>query len=103
MVHLRLLRTPPRGDALSFGFRPENVCLKGTPTPLIRYTLRRTGAGFQPAPENGGVRQAGSPHHKGQSFCILTDTRGPGRILKETSMARSSGLRFMTRALGAAI
>jgi hypothetical protein len=45
-VHLRLLSTPPRGDAVTFSYRPENVCLKRTYTSLIEYTLRRTIAGF---------------------------------------------------------
>lgn len=27
VLHLQLLPTPPRGDAVSFGFRPESVCL----------------------------------------------------------------------------
>lgn len=44
MVHLRLLSTPPRGDAVTFSYRPESAGLEGTHTPLIEYTLRRTGA-----------------------------------------------------------
>jgi hypothetical protein len=48
MVHLQLLSTPPRGDAVTFGYRPESVYLKGTRTPRIGYTLRRTSHGFQP-------------------------------------------------------
>jgi hypothetical protein len=43
MVHLQLLSTPPRGDAVTFGFRPESVSLGRTCTSLIEYTLRRTG------------------------------------------------------------
>jgi hypothetical protein len=43
MIHLRLLPTPPHGDAVTFSYGPENVCPKGTRTPLIKYTLRRTG------------------------------------------------------------
>ncbi len=33
-VRLPMLPTPPRGDAVSFGYRPENVYLKRTCTPL---------------------------------------------------------------------
>ena len=44
MVHLRLLSTPPRGDAVTLSYRPENAGLEGTCTPLIEYTLRRTRA-----------------------------------------------------------
>ncbi len=44
MVHLRLLSTPPRGDAVTLSYRPESAGLEGTCTPLIEYTLRRTGA-----------------------------------------------------------
>ncbi len=53
MVHLRLLSTPPRGDAVTFSFRPESACLKGTCTPLIQYTFRRTRAGRKPAANVG--------------------------------------------------
>ena len=49
MIHLRLLSTPPHGDAATFGYRPESVCLKGTCTPPIEYTFRRTNAGILPA------------------------------------------------------
>ena len=42
MVHLQLLSTPPHGDAVTFSFRPESACLKGTCTPRIEYTCRRT-------------------------------------------------------------
>ncbi len=42
MIHLRLLRTPPHDDALTFGYRPESTCLGRTPTSRIEYTLRRT-------------------------------------------------------------
>lgn len=40
--HLPLLRTPPRGDALSFGYRPESACLKRTLTSLSMHARRRT-------------------------------------------------------------
>ncbi|MCH8252287.1 MAG: hypothetical protein IID36_07530 [Planctomycetes bacterium] len=40
-VHLRLLSTPPHGDAVTFGYRPESACLEETSTPPIEYTLRR--------------------------------------------------------------
>jgi len=39
---LLLLPTPPRGDAVAFGYRPENVCPKRTFTSLTRCALRRT-------------------------------------------------------------
>jgi hypothetical protein len=41
-VHLQLLSTSPRGDAVTFSYRPENVCREGTCTPRIESTLRRT-------------------------------------------------------------
>jgi len=46
-VHLRLLPTLPRGNAVTFSYRPESVCLKGTFTPQIECTLRRTSPAFQ--------------------------------------------------------
>ena len=43
-VHLRLLSTPPHGDAVTFSYRPESACLERTCTSLIKYTFRRTSA-----------------------------------------------------------
>ncbi len=48
MIHLRLLSTPPHGDAVTFGYRPESACLEGTSTLLIEYTFRRTSQGRKP-------------------------------------------------------
>src|SRR5439155_13692631 len=42
MTHLWLLSTPPRSDAVTIGYRPENVCLKRICTSLTRHTCRRT-------------------------------------------------------------
>src|SRR6266540_2510449 len=42
VVHLLLLPTPPLGDAVAFGFRPESVYLERTCTSLIVRALRRT-------------------------------------------------------------
>jgi len=42
LIHLLLLSTPPRGDAVTFGYRPECVYLKRTRTSLARYAYRRT-------------------------------------------------------------
>ena len=41
-IHLPLLSTPLRSDAVTFGYRPESVYLKGTSTPPTSHTLRRT-------------------------------------------------------------
>ena len=48
VIHLGLLSTPPRGDAVSFGYRPENVYLKRTCTSLTWHTYRRTSPGCSP-------------------------------------------------------
>ena len=37
-----MLPTPPRGDAVSVRYRPENVYLKRTRTSLFLFTHRRT-------------------------------------------------------------
>jgi len=37
-----LLSTPPRGDAVTVDYRPENVYLVGTRTPLFKHTRKRT-------------------------------------------------------------
>ena len=42
VVHLLLLPTPPRGDAVTVDYRPESVCLKGTSTPPTSHAHRRT-------------------------------------------------------------
>ncbi len=44
VVHLQLLPTPPRGDAVTFGYRPESAYLKRTFTALTMYTSGRTDA-----------------------------------------------------------
>ncbi len=60
MVHLRLLPTPPHGDAVTLGYRPESACLGETSTPLIEYTLRRISAGrTRPV---GGAPAFGATH-----------------------------------------
>jgi len=42
LIHLLLLPTPPRGDAVTIGYRPECVYLKRTCTSLAKYAYRRT-------------------------------------------------------------
>jgi len=53
ILHLPLLRTPPRGDALSFSYRPESACLTRTLTSLTLHARRRTSAGSRPQPKRG--------------------------------------------------
>jgi hypothetical protein len=45
-VRLPVLPTPPRGDAVPVGYKPESVCLKRTSTFLTKHTCRRTGTGW---------------------------------------------------------
>jgi hypothetical protein len=42
-----LLSTPPRGDAVTVGYRPEKVYLERTCTSLIKYAHRRTRTGLR--------------------------------------------------------
>ena len=49
VVHLQLLPTSPRDDAVTFGYRPESVCLERTLTSLTRLARRRTGSGLPTA------------------------------------------------------
>ena len=44
VVHLLLLPTPPRGGAVTVGYRPESAYLKRTFTAPTMYTLGRTDA-----------------------------------------------------------
>ena len=52
IVHLLLLPTPPLGDAVAVGYRPERAYLKRTSTSLTKCAFRRTipaFAGMTPA------------------------------------------------------
>lgn len=42
IILLQLLSTPPRGDAVTFRYRPESVYLKRTSTSLTKHTYKRT-------------------------------------------------------------
>src|SRR5205807_551161 len=44
VVHLQLLPTPSREDAVTFSYRPESACLKRTCTSRTKHTCRRTSA-----------------------------------------------------------
>jgi hypothetical protein len=48
VVLLRLLSTLIHVNAVTFGFRPESVCLERTSTSLIGCALRRTRSGILP-------------------------------------------------------
>src|SRR5690348_10675840 len=45
VVHLRLLPTSPRGDAVTFDYGPEKACPERTRTALLTNTLERTSRG----------------------------------------------------------
>jgi hypothetical protein len=47
LIHLLLLSTPPRGDAVTVSYRPECVYLKRTCTSLAKYAYRCTYAAPQ--------------------------------------------------------
>ena len=53
VVHLLLLPTPPRGDAVTVGYRPEKVYLEMTCTSLIKYARRRTSSRLSGSPPRG--------------------------------------------------
>ena len=57
VVHLPLFPTPPRGDAVTFGYRPESVYLKRTFTSLTYHTYRHTCRPCR-ALKSGGIRRA---------------------------------------------
>jgi hypothetical protein len=59
-VRLLLLPTPPRDDAVAVGYRPENVYLKGTSTPLfstiiVRLQAHGTPPSRRPNAAKGGI------------------------------------------------
>jgi len=64
VIHLPLLRTPPRGDALSFGYRPESAYLARTCTSPTMHARRRTTPAFAGVTEvrgrGDGVRWGGT-------------------------------------------
>ena len=70
MIHLRLLSTPPHGDAVTFGYRPESACLEGTSTLLTEYTFRRTRTGF---PAGQGCSHARKDRLESRSHKRLED------------------------------
>ena len=51
VVLLRLLPTPPHGDAVAVEYGPENVCPVGTFTLLFKCAYERTGSGLGAAIE----------------------------------------------------
>ena len=55
-ARLLLLSTRPRGHAVTFDYRPENVCLEGTYTLLCEYACRRTNAGIPARAQGHGER-----------------------------------------------
>ena len=55
VVHLLLLPTLPRGNAVAFSYRPESVCLKRTSTSSTKHAFRRTSRGRK-ATVNGAYR-----------------------------------------------
>jgi hypothetical protein len=59
-LHLLLLPTPPRGDAVTFGYRPECVYLKRTCTSPTRYVHRRTRLDFQVRPPRTRPSRSGT-------------------------------------------
>jgi hypothetical protein len=42
VIHLQLLSTLPRGNAVTFGYGPESACPKRTYTSLFQYLSKRT-------------------------------------------------------------
>ena len=49
-----MLPTLPRGNAVSVGYRPENVYLRRTSTSLFKHTCKRTLLSLRD-PDAGGV------------------------------------------------
>src|SRR5947207_3267668 len=60
-IHLQMLSTPPRGDAVSFGYRPEGTDLAGTCTPRMTRLCRRTSPGKPGLRDFDGRRVHGRP------------------------------------------
>src|SRR5262249_25611147 len=70
LVHLPLLSTSPRGDAVTISYRPEWAYLKRTCTSLAKHAYRRTGTGFQPVGKNttGKMPVPLTPRSSGTGF-----------------------------------
>jgi len=77
VVHLRLLSTPPHGDAGTTDYGQESVCPTGTPTPLTECPFGRTsvdpcGRPVQaPAPAN---RRSSALRRRGARECPYLDS-----------------------------
>jgi hypothetical protein len=100
LIHLLLLPTPPYGDAVTFGYRPECVYLEWTFTSLAKYAYRRTSrhaphaaaarkacrAGQACRLGAGGVARGG---RHSESACYLYAKRSFGRGVPEQSLGTS--------------
>jgi len=72
LVHLQLLPTPPRDDAVTISFRPECVCLTRTSTSLTRHAHKRTRPDRDPAFEEGMATKSTKSHEKESPFiCVF--------------------------------
>ena len=95
MIHLRLLPTLPHGNAVPFGYRPESVCLKGTSTPQIECTLRRTSGRRPRRPGNatawGGRRPLRTRSVKDRRSAVNPRTPAPWGRHSGIAVVQSSG------------
>jgi hypothetical protein len=82
VIHLPLLRTPSRDDALTFSYRPESACLKRTLTSLTMHAHRRTQVGLRRLPQAPRDDGAGRAHAGGlsASCCRGFNRRGGGAV-----------------------
>ncbi len=81
--HLPWLRTPPHGDALMFGYRPESACLTRTCTSLTMHARRRTSA---PLPRRRGGWMGGKRHlatAQPVGVAVAARARGTGRVPRQ--------------------
>ena len=101
-VHLQLLRTPPRGDALTFGYRPESICLVGF-SPTWPNTLPGAHPAADPlrvfcgVPGDIALGDCGDAAHvrTPERRCSLASARSSGRIAGEArSEAEGSPVRL---------
>ncbi len=93
--HLPWLRTPPHGDALMFGYRPESACLTRTCTSLTMHARRRTSAPLlrRPGMWRGGRENAAFNAHR-------ADPRHGRTIETPTTPPRASATPGQTSAGG---
>ena len=85
VIHLLLLSTSPRGDAVTVDYGPESVCPERTCTSLIMYACGRT------SPEGGAIHPLAGEQGRSTRFRKLeTPPLASSRIVNQTCSGKNA-------------